>query len=180
MQFYFEFFFVVEKWGIANPFSSIALTLFSLLSTLPFQGFLFFFFLHKIFLWAWKCKKKKSWFYLYVCVIHDFRFDLRFNVKAKIWFELFYLPFLASPPSRFFCFFFFICLKNQYGAQFILHLPFLWCETKMSETRVLGWERAEVFSLQFVVTFSWGVRVCVCVDNRWCGVMYLEIKIRSG
>lgn len=26
-----------------------------------------------------------------------------------------------------------ICIKNQYGVQFILHLPFLCCKTKMSE-----------------------------------------------
>lgn len=54
-----------------------------------------------------------------MCVFQDFRFDVRFHVKCEIWFELFYLPFLA-----FFNFFFFFGFKNQYGAQFILHLPF--------------------------------------------------------
>lgn len=39
----------------------------------------------------------------------------------------------------------------------------------MSETGVLGWERPEAFSLQFVVTFSLGGEGGG--DTRLCGVL---------
>lgn len=160
MQFDLKIFVVaVEKWGIANPFSWIALSLFPLLSARDF---------------LLRMRIEKNLGFICVSGIQDFRFDLRCERQAwsLVWIIL------RAIPSLFF-FFFHICFKNRYGAQFILQLAFLWYKTKMSETGFLSWKSRGIFFAvcsYFLCSGGWGeVEWC----NRFCGVKYLEIKIRS-
>lgn len=154
-----------EEWWILSSWSYLS----RFLCFLLFKNFS----LHEIFCWGWGYKKILVLF-ICVCVIQDFRFDVKLNVTPEIWYELFYLPFPAflPPPHTP------ICFKNQYGALFIFHLISLVPDQNVWNSGVfrLG-ERTEAFSLQFAVTFSlgragWGT-------NWFYGVMYLEIKIKS-
>lgn len=146
MQFDLKIFVVaVEKWGIANPFSWIALSLFPLLSARDF---------------LLRMRMEKNLGFICVSGIQDFRFDLRCERQAwsLVWIIL------RAIPSLFF-FFFHICFKNRYGAQFILQLAFLWYKTKMSETGFLSWKSRGIFFAvcsYFLCSGGWG--------GRWSGV----------
>lgn len=164
-------FFVVDKWGIASPFSLVALN--SVSST--FHSRFFFFALHKIVCWGWGCKIIFV-FFICVYVIQDIRFDVSFNIKPGIWFELFYLPFVVLGFC--FCFFFFICWINMERSSFyIFHL--FGVRLKCLKVWVFRLRRARGIFFAVCSHFLVGGGRGMKRDNWFCGVVCMQINVRN-